>query len=927
MVWLPFEEIAEGKIVEALYAADLWAVYTGRAAERYADPNKFFERTYFTSSLRSLLSALARRLSGDPNINPITLILTGLGGGKTHSLIAAYHLTKNGSVLSDSVAASLEREGIRVPADVRPVVVVFDGAQIDPKFIMERYGRSALWSYIFGRLYEETGDGEFRRALETYVDVYPGAEKIYELFERLEAAGRPLVLLIDETLNFLKNLDRDQREKTRLFIQGLTKALTQLRRSYMAMTLLDTEEAREIAEGLRAVVQRISRNESMITLQELPAVIRRALLREASNSREEAKRLYDKYEENRQSLGERWTLETLIDHYPIHPTTIALFSKLAENGVIQATRDVLRILAWTLHVLYQQGRTTAFILPGDIPIEREEIRHAVFKDPQFRLAIEQDLRDVEALEKLLRVDSVCGKLVKRIYRSVALATVAYGYISERDVAAYVYSPDLSVSPLVLPTCIKEHMTGYITHLHVFTREGMPHYAVKSKAFWRSILRRRVEELRQEGIEEKVLEVIKRRVDRYAKRLRTVYVWETPKDEPGLVLVFAGIKRDDSADDPTNLISKREDGGPRIYQGAVVVAKPDEKAAEQAMRLALELMAIKEILNKYKEYGLDEQDLPEIKKYEEQINEQLDKIVAKDLYTTLVYAKGEGVYTSMAIPLDLSQENIEEKIKETLKNDGKLAEKIAPKLLRQVVESLYNNRGSWPTYRELVEYFGGKLTDVPILMNPKRDLAASIREGNFVVIRGGVALREYATIEDDDQIALPEAAPPPPTPETSPANTATPSPVVAIQVSKSAYVKLKTLRELVEKLPQYNKVKVIVKHTAEKDAVEDASALFKTLADKLRDLIKETRIIVEVTTEGGARIAKVELESSTNKTIDAVREIASSTVDKFSRMAKIILNYTIVFEGDGRKIAETLNTPFTLERFKKVAFDATLEEVV
>jgi predicted AAA+ superfamily ATPase len=106
---MPFEEIAEGKIVEALYAADLWAVYTDRAARRYIDPNMFFERTYFTSSLKSLLSSLARRLSGDPNVNPITLILTGLGGGKTHSLIAAYHLAKNGTALSDSVAATLER--------------------------------------------------------------------------------------------------------------------------------------------------------------------------------------------------------------------------------------------------------------------------------------------------------------------------------------------------------------------------------------------------------------------------------------------------------------------------------------------------------------------------------------------------------------------------------------------------------------------------------------------------------------------------------------------------------------------------------------------------------------------------------------------------------------------------------------------------
>jgi hypothetical protein len=45
------------------------------------------------------------------------------------------------------------------------------------------------------------------------------------------------------------------------------------------------------------------------------------------------------------------------------------------------------------------------------------------------------------------------------------------------------------------------------------------------------------------------------------------------------------------------------------------------------------------------------------------------------------------------------------------------------------------------------------------------------------------------------------------------------------------------------------------------------------------------------------------------------------------LAKISLNYTIVFEGDGKTIAETLNTPFILERFKKVSFDATLEEVV
>jgi len=92
MGWLPFDEIIRGEIVESLYAADLWSVYTSRAPERYQNPDQFFQRTYFTSSLRNFLSELARRLSGDPNVNPVVLILTGLGGGKTHSLIAAFIL-------------------------------------------------------------------------------------------------------------------------------------------------------------------------------------------------------------------------------------------------------------------------------------------------------------------------------------------------------------------------------------------------------------------------------------------------------------------------------------------------------------------------------------------------------------------------------------------------------------------------------------------------------------------------------------------------------------------------------------------------------------------------------------------------------------------------------------------------------------------
>ena len=57
----------------------------------------FFAGTYPSGGLRTLLSEVFGRLSGvRPEAPPIIRLETNLGGGKTHNLIAAYHVAKRG---------------------------------------------------------------------------------------------------------------------------------------------------------------------------------------------------------------------------------------------------------------------------------------------------------------------------------------------------------------------------------------------------------------------------------------------------------------------------------------------------------------------------------------------------------------------------------------------------------------------------------------------------------------------------------------------------------------------------------------------------------------------------------------------------------------------------------------------------------------
>src|SRR5713101_3894114 len=99
----PQADVASGRYQQAEFAADLGQAYRGEAVAEYGKPKEFFQRTFITDGLSRLLVRAVERLSGAGG-DPVVELQTNFGGGKTHSMLALFHLV--------SGAASDELPGI-----------------------------------------------------------------------------------------------------------------------------------------------------------------------------------------------------------------------------------------------------------------------------------------------------------------------------------------------------------------------------------------------------------------------------------------------------------------------------------------------------------------------------------------------------------------------------------------------------------------------------------------------------------------------------------------------------------------------------------------------------------------------------------------------------------------------------------------------
>jgi len=126
----PHKDVASGRYQQAEFAADLWQVHLGEGTDEYRDPVEFFRRTYLTESLKGLLVGAIHRLAckgGDP----VVQLQTNFGGGKTHSMLALYHLFSGGAPTElAGIDTVMQEAGATQLPKARRVVLV--GNKISP---------------------------------------------------------------------------------------------------------------------------------------------------------------------------------------------------------------------------------------------------------------------------------------------------------------------------------------------------------------------------------------------------------------------------------------------------------------------------------------------------------------------------------------------------------------------------------------------------------------------------------------------------------------------------------------------------------------------------------------------------------------------------------------------------------------------------
>ena len=288
----PHPDVASGRYQQAEFAADLAAVYyeDTSAASEYRDPVEFFKRTYLTEGLRELLRTALLRLSGKGG-HPVVELQTNFGGGKTHSMLALYHLF-SGTPPDElfGIDEILGEVGLSKIPEVKRVVLV--GTALSPgqtHFTPDGTEIHTLW----GELAWQLGGREAYALLEEAdrKGVSPGANVLRELFQKYG----PALILIDEWVAFVRqtynrhDLPAGSFDANLSFAQALTEAVKQSPHTLLVASLpasdieIGGEAGREALTRLKNTFGRIEATWRPASAEESFEIVRRRFFQPISD--------------------------------------------------------------------------------------------------------------------------------------------------------------------------------------------------------------------------------------------------------------------------------------------------------------------------------------------------------------------------------------------------------------------------------------------------------------------------------------------------------------------------------------------------------------------------------------------------------------------------------------------------------------------
>ncbi|MCD6443383.1 DUF499 domain-containing protein [Candidatus Bathyarchaeota archaeon] len=459
----PWEDLFDPSLDEALAPA-LYEVYFKEGARIYVEPEEFFRRTYFSSSMTRILTSIADVLEGKGGRN-IYPLFSLYGGGKTHTLITIYHAVKNPEALIPKKRDLAERL-IKLKDQIRLAVLDCESDRLVPSPLKPLDLKIRKIQTIWGALADQLGRYDYLRSEDEAI-VAPRSEALKKLLE-----DAPTVILIDEVAKYAASFLRSGNRRLQnygnaiiSFIESLAKAV-QGTRSVLLVTLpIEIKEEGErrgqrtlyepsledVLPAFRRGIQRVTATyDRPLTVEDVVKVLKDRIFQDIDPhiGATVGNRYISTYSSEREIFQERGIREgsRIADYYPFHPAYIeTLYDLVTRVRELERTRDAIKLTRKVVRRLWNARENPDLIMPWHIDPTVEEVGNLLitssFKD--FQVVLERDLK-----ERIRNASK--PNLAKAIATSIFLKTYTYGvtvkaervFPTKEDVAFLVYEETL-----------------------------------------------------------------------------------------------------------------------------------------------------------------------------------------------------------------------------------------------------------------------------------------------------------------------------------------------------------------------------------------------------------------------------------------------------------------------------------------------------
>jgi predicted AAA+ superfamily ATPase len=744
----PHKDVASGRYQQAEFAADLWQVYMGEGTDEYKKPVEFFRRTYLTESLKHLLIGAVRRISGQGG-DPVVQLQTNFGGGKTHSMLALYHLFSGTapSELAGIDAVLQESDTKKLPTAKRVVLV---GNKISPGNPVKKADGTVvrtLWGELAWQL---GGKKAFDRVRADDEKATSPGDALRELFNEYG----PCLVLIDEWVAYARQL-HDQSDlpaggfETQFsFAQVLTESAKLAKNCLLVISLpaSDTggsphtqaddvevggQRGREALDRLRNVVGRVESSWRPASAEEGFEIVRRRLFEPLADQLQfkdrdvVARAFADLYRSQHQEFPPEChdaDYEKRIKAaYPIHPEIFdRLYTDWSTLVKFQRTRGVLRLMAAVIHSLWEKGDKNPLILPANIPIDDPRVQFELtrYLSDNWVPILEKDVDGPSSLP--LRLDgevpnlgkfAACRRVARTIYLgSAPTATAANRGVEDRRVKLGCVMP--GESPAVFGDALRR-LAAAATYLY---QDG-PRYWYSTQPTVTKLAEDRAEQLKRDP--DKVVEEFDKRLRADLRKMgdfhRVHPMPGTSADVPDDLdarLVVLGVdhayskEADNAAETAAKAIFEMRGTAPRLYRNAIVFLAADKTRLQDLDEAVRKFLAWESILDEKTTLDLS----PHQVKQAETQKMAADGVVTARLPETyqwlLVPTQANPQATVMWQAIRLSgQDALAERASKKLRNDELLVVNFAASRLRMEMDRVPLWRGNHVAIRQLVEDFG------------------------------------------------------------------------------------------------------------------------------------------------------------------------------------------------------------------------------